>query len=421
MSGVADLTDGVAAQWQFRGVSARFVLNEAAGSLGDLGTFVPLVVGLVQIVGLDAGTVLVFAGLMNVITGLVFRIPIAVQPMKAIAMLAIGGALSATQVSMAGSMVGLAVLVSGVFGIMKWLDRVIPRPVLRGLQATVAFQLVLSGARLGLCHPGTYGLRPMWGPSGLIVFAAALVTIALYSRRLPWAALLLTAVGLFGAYLSEPGMLKTMSITVWQPKLALPEFSAIGGALLGGLPQMPLTLLNSVLAVSLLAGQLFPENGKNVAPAKVAVSVGLMNLIACPFGGMPMCHGSGGLAAQYRFGARSCLSMVMLGSAKLTVGLLFGAAAVTWMKAFPTSILGMFLVIAGVQLASASRCWDTRRGLITGCVMVGVQFATGVLVLSCVSGWIAYALLPKEHTSFSGGSNGAKIRSLLVSGESSSH
>ena len=126
-------------------ISARFLLREAAGALGDLGTFVPLAVGMVQIAGLDAGTLLVTAGLVNIWGGLAFRIPIAVQPMKAICALAIAGALSGTQAVVAGLCVGVSMLVLGLFGLVRQFARIVPGAVLRGLQLTVAVELLLRG------------------------------------------------------------------------------------------------------------------------------------------------------------------------------------------------------------------------------------------------------------------------------------
>jgi len=132
--------------------------------------------------------------------------------------------------------------------------------------------------------------------------------------------------------------------------------------------------------------------------AWAAISVGLMNLLTCPFGGMPVCHGSGGLAGQHRFGARSGLSMVMLGVAKLIVGLLFGAAAFAWMQAFPSAILGVFLVVAGLQLAGAGCFWESRRGVLTGLLMASLHFATGFLLLGFMCGWLTYLFLPRRRS-----------------------
>lgn len=371
--------------------SLRFVATEAVGGMGDLGIFIAIVVGMVQIVHFDGASILLFAGLMHILAGLVFRLPMPVQPMKAIAALAIAGTLSAQQAGIAGLTVGLSVLLLGISGLTSWLDRIIPRAVLRGLQMAVAVELLAIALRIGLFDSRFNLVRPLWGTDSLLVFFLALTVILLFRQRMAWAVLVLVAIGFLLASFNLSGELDIAKITIWQPKWAFSDPSALWGIWLGGLPQIPLTVLNSVLAVSMLAGQLFPQHARRVTPAKVAVSVGLMNLIACPFGGMPICHGSGGLAAQYRCGARTSVSMVILGIAKLTIGLFFGSVAMAWMCAFPSSVLGALLVIAGIGLAEASRCWESRPYLLTAVVTVVVHQATGILLAGFLSGWLVFA------------------------------
>ena len=335
-------------------LSGRFLLAETAGSLGDLGTFIPIAVGMVQIVGLDAASVLVFAGLMNLVTGLVFRIPIAVQPMKAIAALAIVGAMGPAEVCVAGMTVGLAVLVLAGTGLIDRMSRFVPTVVVRGLQATVAFHLFLAAGRFALWVNGKTVLRSLWGVDGLLVVAGALLAVVLFRRRLTWVTLGLVAAGFVAAGIGGRLFTEPVVVTLWRPTWILSNLSSLRGVWLGGLPQLPLTLLNSVLAIAVLATQLFPERQHRTTPAKIAVSVGLMNLVSCPFGGMPLCHGSGGLAGQYRFGARSGVSMVILGTAKLLVGLFMGTMALAWLHAFPSSILTVFLIGHELQIPSKS-------------------------------------------------------------------
>src|SRR5512140_559774 len=135
-----------------RRISVPFLLREAAGALGDLGTFVPLAVGMVQIAGLDAGTLLVTAGLTNIYGGFAFRIPMAVQPMKAICALGIAGSLSGHQAVVAGLCVGVSMAVLGLFGLVRTLGRVVPNAVLRALQLTVAAELLVTGLRFAFVH-----------------------------------------------------------------------------------------------------------------------------------------------------------------------------------------------------------------------------------------------------------------------------
>ena len=380
-----------------RKVSGRFLLSEATGSLGDVGTFVPIMVAMVQIVGFDAGSILFCTGLACISAGLIFRAPMPVQPMKAIGALAIAGAMTAGQVSTAGLTVGLCMLVMSMTGLIRWLSRALPQPALRGLQMAVALQLLIKGMHLALFVPAGQTLRPLWGPEGLALATIGALLILLLRRRLAFAALGLIAIGFVAAYLKEPGLVGSTGFALWRPSWPALEATTLSGAWLGGLAQIPLTLLNSVFAVSLLAGQLFPNNRQRTTPTKIAVSVGLMNLPVCLLGGIPLCHGSGGLAAQYRFGARSSLAVIIRGAVLLTIGLFFGKVALAWMLAFPSSLLGVFLVVAGVGLAAASRCWQTRLGLLTACIIVFVNLTTGILALGFASGWLAYTAIVKAE------------------------
>lgn len=373
-------------------ISGSFILTEATGALGDLGTFVPLVIGLVVLVGMDPATILVFAGLANIVTGLVFRVPIPVQPMKAIAALAIVGVMTAEQVSMAGVLVGGALLVLVSLGLIEQLDRVIPRPVIRGIQLAVAARLGLKALQLGFFDQFSHSLRPLWGSESLTVLVVCIILVILFRRQWQWAALGLILIGCVLAIVKGHALPAAAHITMWRPTLLSFNDFSISASLRGAITQMPLTLLNSVFAVSLLAGKLFPNSTNRTTPTKTAISVGLMNLFTCPFGAMPICHGSGGMAGQYAFGARSGLSMVMLGTIKLIMGLLFGSVVLAWMQAFPVTILAVFLLLAGVTLAQTSRFWQNRIDLVVAIITVIVYFATGFLPAGFVAGWVTHVI-----------------------------
>jgi MFS superfamily sulfate permease-like transporter len=149
----------------------------------------------------------------------------------------------------------------------------------------------------------------------------------------------------------------------------------------GAIPQLPLTLLNSVIAVCALSGDYFP--GRGVTPRRMAASVGLMNLLCVPFGGMPMCHGAGGLAAQYRFGARTGGSVVMLGAMKILAGLLLGGMLLTTLQHYPTSILAVLVIVAGLTLARAAKDCLHGRTLLIVAVMTGL-----IVTINTLTGFI---------------------------------
>ncbi len=328
---------------------ARLDRHEVAGSLGDLGTFLPLLVGMAAVNGLDFAASLFFAGVFNVVTGLSFAIPMAVQPMKAIAAVALTEGLSVAEILAAGATVSLVVLVLGVTGLIDWLNRMIPKPVVRGLQLALGLSLLMKGLQMVM-------QTSAWlGPDGLLTGAvAAVVALLLLSSHVLPSALALFALGIAVTFWKQPGIMQTLGWHLALPSWSPPEWADFVKAFpKAALPQIPLTTLNSVIAVCALSADLFP--GRKAEPRAVAVSVGAMNLIAAWFGGMPMCHGAGGLAGQYRFGARTNGSILFLGGAKILIALLFGASLMEFCQVFPASVLGVMLAFSGIELALVTR------------------------------------------------------------------
>ena len=338
--------------------------QEISGSLGDLGTFIPLLVGMSITNGLDFGTALFFAGLFNIITGLTFSIPMAVQPMKAIAAIAISEHLSLGQILAAGIWTSLIIFILGITGLIAAVNRWVPKPVIRGLQLGLGLQLIEGGIKL------VRDAHAIWGLDSFSIGIAgfALVLFAASSRRVP-SALILFITGLGLAVVANPGILSSVhlgfNLPHWVP-LTWDDFR--GSFFRAALPQIPLTTLNSVIAVCALSVDLFPDRAAQ--PRKVALSVGLMNLVSGWFGAMPMCHGAGGLAGQYRFGARSSASILFLGSVKLILGVFFGRSLLMLLHVYPKSILGVLLSISGLELSLVATDQTERTG---ATVMLGMR------------------------------------------------
>ncbi|PCI40241.1 MAG: sulfate transporter [Elusimicrobia bacterium] len=355
----------------------RFNRDELSGSLGDLGTFIPLTASLIIVCGLDAGTVLVFAGLFNILTGIIFNQPVPVQPMKAIAAVAIAQQLLPVEIAAAGFTAGMVILALGMTGTVEWAERVIPRPVVRGIQLGVGLKLASKGVSMVM------GL----GWAGLDSRVVALLAVALVLLGNRWkkfpSALVIFLGGILILFVGHGELLSGLTLGWRGPEFIFPQWGAWKvGMLQGALPQIPLTLLNSVIAVCALSSELYP--GRGIPAKKMAVSVGLMNIGACLFGAMPACHGSGGLAAQHRFGARTGGSVVALGTAKIFLGLVFGAAAVSFMTWYPASVLGVLLVFAGLELTlPARKCADREE------FFVAVATACGIIA---VNTWVGFVL-----------------------------
>lgn len=373
---LADLWPSIATR---RAQPLRFDLRELSGSLGDLGTFLPLSVAMALTCGLDIGLIFIFAGLMNVATGIAFRQPIPVQPMKAIAAVAIAEGLSAGAIASAGMVMGVAVFTLAIIGGVDWIAQSIPKPVVRGIQAGVGVKLAWTGMQW-------LGALPAFGWDSWVVAIAMGIAVLLFAGRRQPVLLYVFGVGFVLLGFGGTGAYQNLAFD-------LPAFHVVTpnagewwtGLTRGAIPQLPLTLLNSVIAVCALSGDYFPSRG--IAPRRMAASVGFMNLLCVPFGGMPMCHGAGGLAAQHRFGARTGGSVVMLGVAKVIAGLMFGGVLLTALQHYPTSILAVMIIVAGLSLARAAKDCLRGRGLIIVVVMTGLVVMANTLtgfVVGCV-------------------------------------
>ncbi|MEJ2720599.1 MAG: putative sulfate/molybdate transporter, partial [bacterium] len=341
----------------------------------------PLAAGMAFVGGMDLGTILIFAGLANIFAGVLFGLPVGIQPMKAIAAVAIADALLPEEVAAAGLILGAIMLVLGLTRLVDAMERVTPLSLVRGIQLGVGLKLMLQAFEFIRETP--------WLGLNSVTVAVALGLLLLVSHRRSGfpGALVLFAVGIVVAIFETPGLFG--GLTVGGPHLTftIPNPRAwTNGFLYGAIPQLPLTLLNSVLAVCVLSGDLFP--GRRIPAQRMSVSLGLINVFSCWFGAIPMCHGSGGLAAQYHFGARTGGSMVMLGIANLVIGVLFGAAAAMVIHAYPRSFLGIMLLFAGLELALPARNQSDKTGfavvLATAAGIVAVNtlvgFAIGLIV-----------------------------------------
>ena len=351
----------------------RFNLQELSGSLGDLGTFLPLTVAVSVTCGMNFGLILVFAGILHILSGVAFRQPVPVQPMKAIAAVAIAEGLLPGQIAAAGVLMGILMVALALTGAVDAAVRYVPRPVVRGIQAGVGAKLAMKGGEW------LWGV-PLVGWDSLLV--GLIVTAALLWPRLRRTPVLLVAF-LMGFVLlmgQRPDLLGGSRLT---PPVPVPVWPSLHdwwtGWISGAVPQLPLTLLNSVVAVCALSGDLFP--GRGLEPRRVAASVGLMNLLTVPFGGLPVCHGAGGLAAQYRFGARTGGSVILLGAMKVGAGLLLGSALLPLLQAYPRSILAVMLIFAGFTLARPAQ--DSFRGMP---LLVMAVTAGGILLFNTFVG-----------------------------------
>lgn len=331
-----------------RGTRFRFDLREASGALGDLGTLLPLMLGTIAVVGLAPMPVVLGFALSYIATAFWYRLPIPVQPMKAVAAVLLTAEMSPESLAASGVMIGAILLILGGTGLIERIGRLVPQSVLAGLQLGLGITLSLVALDLIATAPAL----------GLVL---VLLVAALLRTSLPAAAVAVAGALMAGwAFDLEP---LPRAETAWSmPALVgLPSWEEIEqGFAVFVLPQLALTLTNAIILTALVAGDYYDEAARHVTPRSLSVSSGLANLLLTPFGALPMCHGAGGVAAHHRFGARSGGAPLILGVALLAVALAPGGAGLALLAAIPAAGLGALLLVASYELAASRRLFNCK-------------------------------------------------------------
>lgn len=329
--------------------------------------------------------------------------------MKVIGAYAIAMGLSASQVAASGALIGLFLLIIGATGAVTFIGKYTPKAVVRGVQLSTGTLLVTQGVKFMVgtskfqvlrqaAEPylSLQSLGPV--PIGIVIgiVGGVLTLLLLDNKRFP-AGLLIVLGGLFmGLILGTHEGVDRLRLGLYIPKIlpfGVPSSIDFSFALLVlVLPQIPMTLGNAVIANADLSREYFEADSKRVTYRAVCMSQGLANLLSFLVGGMPMCHGAGGLAAHYRFGARTAGSNIMIGAIFLILALFLGTHSLAVVYLLPMSVLGVLLIFAGSQLALTIIDLKDRKGLFVALVMLGITLATNLAVGFLVGIALAYAL-----------------------------
>lgn len=340
-----------------------FNLREISGSFGNLGTFLPLAVGYFVVCGISPAGLLVMMGLANIATGVLYRLPIPIEPMKVIAAAAIAQKWSPSMIYASGFSMGAIWLVFAATGAAAWVARATPEPVVRGIQATLGVLLALEAFKM---------LSVSWGMGAI----AILVGFGLRGNRRAPAAVVLVVMGV--GVMAVKGQLGAIA----SPGFSLPPLTSFSlhevwdTLLLAGFAQIPLTVTNATIATSCLISAYWPD--KCVTPRRLSLSQGIMNILAPFFGGMPMCHGAGGLAGQYYFGARTGGTNIIEGLIEISLGLFFSSSVAALFGAFPRAVTGAMLILVSLELMKFAKDVRGKLDILSLCTTVAVSLATNM-------------------------------------------
>ncbi|KAJ8533949.1 hypothetical protein K7X08_007273 [Anisodus acutangulus] len=401
---------------------------ELNGAMGDLGTYIPIVLALTLASDLNLGTTLIFTGVYNFVTGAIYGVPMPVQPMKSIAAVAISNPdFGIPEVMAAGICTAGILFLLGATGLMQLVYTLIPISVVRGIQLAQGLSFAMTAVKYiknvqDLGKSKSKGERDWLGLDGLLLALICAIFILIVNGAgeqqienqestergnmrkrvkkiiftLP-SAFLIFLLGVILAIIRGPEAVKRFKFGPSRIEIVnISKQAWKQGFIKGTIPQLPLSVLNSVIAVCKLSTDLFPEK-REITATSVSMTVGLMNLIGCWFGAMPCCHGAGGLAGQYKFGGRSGGCVALLGVAKLVLGLVLGSSMVKVLTQFPVGVLGVLLLFAGIELAMCSRDMNTKEESFVVLVCTSVSLVGSSAALGFLCGIVVHLILKMRN------------------------
>jgi SulP family sulfate permease len=362
----------------------QFSRMELAGSLGDLGTLLPIVVGMILINRLSPTTVFLAFGLFYLMTGFYYRLPIPVQPLKAVGAIAIAypNQITESVIGAGGILFGSLLLVLSITGMVDRIAKLFTQPVVRGIQLALGLIFLKKGIELIVTQKvflsgvdGKLAEYPVNLVMGFVVFA--LVLALLDNKKFP-AALAALAFGVIAGVALGGYQGHSFSIGPTRIELIAPSFGDFWTAfIMLILPQVPLTIGNACVGTADMCSSVFPNSPllSRTKAGRFALTMGLANLPAGLFGAVPMCHGTGGLAAHYRFGARTGGAPILIGSFFVVLALVLGELGFAILALLPNSVLGVLLIFAGLELCPLVRSLQSNEEYFVALLIAGIALA----------------------------------------------
>ena len=376
----------------------RFGLDEWSGAIGDLGTLLPLAFALMIYNGFPPVRLFLLWGAVYIASGFFYKVPVSVQPLKAMSVIAIAAGFSPAQLSSAAFFYGLLMLLLALSGAIDFLQRLFSAALIRGVQLGIGLILAQKAVQLALdrgilLH---YNSLPVGWGLGLL----AAVSLLLFKLPKQWHALttvLLIALSVLTVRLF--GLTPVQQTTAPPLALNLPEFKFFGSALvLLMLPQLPLTLGNAVYAADDACHALWGKQAVGVTPKRLALSIGLSDVLIGLFGGFPICHGAGGMAAHARFGAKTGGAIIIIGVAFILLSIIPQAATILFY--IPVPLLGALLLFNSWQMMILFYRLERKREIAVAVVVGLISFFTHNLTLALIAGFLLEKIMVLRFKTF---------------------
>ncbi len=361
-------------------------LHEFSGAVGDLGTLLPLAFALVVVNGFPPERIFLLFGIVYVFTGWYFKVPVAVQPLKAMAVIAIAKGFSIEMLSVTAFFYGILLLFLSLTGLIKFLQRIFTPGLVRGVQLGIGLILAQKAIELVIQK----GILLNFAGSSLVIniilLIAATVIISLFQlrKKFPIALILIFLSIIFFNFLDySPGINIVNESLI---SFTLPDFSKLLDAFIFLIiPQLPLTLGNAVYAADDICHALWNDSAKKVTAPKLGFSIGLSDTIIGLLGGFPICHGAGGMAAHAQFGAKTGKATIIIGSIFIFLSL---AGFSSFLFFIPVPLLAAMLLFDSYRMSILIKKVKDNIQLVTALLVGIVSFATKNLSIALAAGII---------------------------------
>lgn len=364
----------------------RFDLFEWSGAFGDIGLLLPLAFAFCLFNGFAPRTLFLLWGAAYVATGYYFKMPIAVQPLKAMAVIAITAGFSQGQMASTAVFYGLIFILISVTGLLKLVQPLFTPPIVRGIQVGVGLILVHKALAM-VIEKGLYlGWEKADPLHSVPILVATVLVLWYFQFKKQWPVTLLLLFGslLLGFLLGV--RVDTASFTGGAlVSFSLPDWGFLLSALVYlVLPQLPLTIGNAVFAASDICRQLWKERSHRVNPTKLGLSIGILNVVIGLFGGFPICHGSGGMAAHHQFGGKTGGATMIIGAGLIVTALVPSLAHFIFY--IPIPMLGALLFITGLKMIFLIKNLENKRCVVVAGVVALIAFFVNNLLIAMVAG-----------------------------------
>lgn len=375
----------------------RFNRLEFSGSLGDLGTLLPLAIAMILINGMNPLGTFLSIGLYYIIAGIWFGVPVPIQPMKLIGAYAIVTAMTPAQIAASGLLMSIILIICGATGAISLIGKYTPKPVIRGVQLATGMLLLIEGVKLIIgasriqviqraAEPflsfQTIGSMPVGIIIGII--GILMTFLLLENKKIPAGLIIICGGICLGCFMGNHSGFEHFRFQLNLPQIlpfSMPTKIDLTFALFAVvIPQVPMTLGNAVIGYVDLSKEYFGVQSRKVTLKSACLSMGFANLISFLLGGIPLCHGAGGLAAHYRFGARTAGSNLIIGLIFILLALTLGNHVADAVKIIPMSVLGVLLFFSGSQLALAISDMTDKKDILVCLLILGITLALNLAV-----------------------------------------